>query len=329
MSEDNNSILTFSIPSSTSSTPHKIHLHQANTADEDQGQAETNTGFVMWPSAVMLSHHISKNPTIVLGDENSPNGDVMELGAGCGLVGLTAATLLQESNNSSGSDSDDTTTTTTTVVTNNNNEDKVIFTDYNPAVLQNLQKNIDLNDFDVDHKVLGLDWFDQMEHHEHQLQAQQQEQKDDDDDDTTDQESSTTATTWIDVEGNEHAQVRLILGADLLVCTNDADLVASTIDSALIDGGKAFILGADEYKRFGVRNFPEACRQLGLHVVVQEDLLGTDFAAEEGEDGTVMHERLMEELELGGYNQRAATMGHDFTFFEITKPIVGGKAVVA
>ena len=324
MSENNNSILTFSIPSSTSSTPHKIHLHQANTADEDQGQAETNTGFVMWPSAVMLSHHISKNPSIVLGDENSPDGDVMELGAGCGLVGLTAATLLQESNSAASDDSGDVTSTTVT----NNNEDKVIFTDYNPAVLQNLQKNIDLNDFDVDHKVFGLDWFDQSEHHERQLQ-EQQEQKDNDDDTTTDQESNTTATTWIDVEGNEHAQVRLILGADLLVCTNDADLVASTIDSALITGGKAFILGADEYKRFGVRNFPDACRQLGLHVVVQEDLLGTDFAAEEKADGTMMHERLMEELELGGYNQRAATMDHDFTFFEITKPIVGGKAVVA
>ena len=321
MSENNSSILTFSIPSSTSSTPHKIHLHQANTADEDQGQAETNTGFIMWPSAVMLSHHISKNPSIVLGDENSPDGDVMELGAGCGLVGLTAATLLQE-NNSTASDSGGTTTVT-------NNEDKVIFTDYNPAVLQNLQKNIDLNDFDVDHKVLGLDWFDQLQ--AQQEQAQEQKDNDDTTDSTDQEESNTTASTWIDVEGNEHAQVRLILGADLLVCTNDADLVASTIDSALIDGGKAFILGADEYKRFGVRNFPEACRQLGLHVVVQEDLLGTDFAVaeeKEGEDGTMMHDRLMEELELGGYNQRAATMDHDFTFFEITKPIVG-KDVVA
>ncbi|KAL7491560.1 hypothetical protein ACHAWT_000950 [Skeletonema menzelii] len=306
----NNNTLTFSIPSSTSDTPHKILLHQAANADEDQGLSETNTGFVMWPSAVMLSHHISKNPSIVLGDENSPNGDVMELGAGCGLVGLTAATLLQQQNDNSSDD----------------NEDKVIFTDYNPVVLENLQKNIELNDFDVDHQVLGLDWFDQEEHQE----QQQQQLADDHDagsseDCTTGQDSNNTTTTWIDVEGNEHAQVRLILGADLLVCTNDADLVASTIDSALVDGGKAFILGADQYTRFGVQNFPDACRQLGLQVTVQEDLLETNFAAEEV-DGEVQHGQLMGELELGGYNQRASTMAHDFTFFQITKPIVKAAA---
>eukprot|EP00984_Skeletonema_dohrnii_P011799 scaffold4732_cov163-Skeletonema_dohrnii-CCMP3373.AAC.1 len=78
---------------------------------------------------------------------------------------------------------------------------------------------------------------------------------------------------------------------------------ASTIDSALIDGGKAFILGADQYTRFGVQNFPDACRQLGLKVTVHEDLLETNFAAEEV-DGEVQQEQLMEELELGGYNQR-------------------------
>jgi len=253
----------------------------------------------------MLSHHISKNPSIVLGDDNSPDGDVMELGAGCGLVGLTAATLLQNH-------------------TDEDNDDKVIFTDYNPVVLENLQKNIDLNDFDVDHKVLGLDWFDQEEHQE----QQQQQQQSDDGSDTTGEETTTnttTTTTWVDVEGNEHAKVRLILGADLIVCTNDADLVASTIDSALIDGGKAFILGADQYTRFGVQNFPDACRQLGLKVTVHEDLLETNFAVAEEVDGEVQQEQLMEELELGGYNQRAATMAHDFTFFHITKPIA--KAV--
>lgn len=302
MSNDNNT-LSFSIPSFTSEDPHKILLHQATNADEDQGLSETNTGFVMWPSAVMLSHHISKNPSIVLGDDDSPDGDVMELGAGCGLVGLTAATLLQNH-------------------TDEDNDDKVIFTDYNPVVLENLQKNIDLNDFDVDHKVLGLDWFDQEEHQE------QQQQQSDDGSDTTSEETTTnttTTTTWVDVEGNEHAQVRLILGADLIVCTNDADLVASTIDSALIDGGKAFILGADQYTRFGVQNFPDACRQLGLKVTVHEDLLETNFAVAEEVDGEVQQEQLMEELELGGYNQRAATMAHDFTFFHITKPIA--KAV--
>jgi len=249
---------------------------------------------VMWPSAVLLAHHLCKNPSLVLGDDGTPDGDVMELGAGCGLVGLTAATLLQNA-------IDD-------------NDDKVIFTDYNPAVLENLQKNIDLNDFDAGHKVLGLDWFDQEEHQEQQQKQQQS-------DDGSDTSGEDNANTWVDVEGKEHAQVRLILGSDLLVCTNDADLVASTIDGALIDGGKAFILGADQYTRFGVQNFPDACRSLGLNVTVVEDLLGSDFAAE-GVDGAMQHQQLMDELELGGYNQRASTMAHGFTFFTVTKPIV-------
>ena len=232
----------------------------------------------MWPSAVMLSHHIARNPSIVIGDDDTPDGDVMELGAGCGLVGFTAATLLQHAQD--------------------DNEDKVIFTDYNPAVLENLQKNVDLNDFDVDHEVLGLDWFDQEEH----LQMHQH------------------ATTWKDVDGNEHDQVRLILGADLLVCSNDADLVASTIDCALVDGGQAFILGADASRRFGVMNFPDACESLGLEVTVYEDMLDS-FIADDAKNCDSNQMQLMGQLQLGGYNQRGATMAHDFTMFQITKPI--------
>jgi len=281
--------LTFSIPSVTlAGEPVKIYLNQAANADEDQGLSETNTGFVMWPSAVLLAHHLFKNPSLVLGEVGSPDGDVMELGAGCGLVGLTAAILLQHADD----------------------DDKVIFTDYNPVVLENLQKNIDLNDFHVDHRVLGLDWFDQAEHQEQQYHKQQLSDYGSD--------ANLFTNTWVDVEGNEHAQVRLILGADLIVCTNDADLVASTIHSALIDGGKAFILGADKYTRFGVQNFPDACRALGLKVTVLEDVLGSNFAAEV--DGAMQQQQLIDEMELGGYNQRASTMAHDFTFFTITKP---------
>lgn len=213
---------------------------------------------------------------------------MLELGSGCGLVGLTAATLLQNAEEEK--------------------EDKVIFTDYNPVVLENLQKNIELNDFDVDHEVLGLDWFDQEEHQEQHLKEQEEGCEE------------SANTTWVDVEGNEHAQVRLILGADLIVCTNDADLVASTIDNALVEGGKALILGADEYTRFGVKNFPDACQSLGLKVTVHEDLLDSNFAVAE-DDSEIQQQELIQELELGGYNQRASTMAHDFTLFKITKPI--------
>jgi predicted nicotinamide N-methyase len=337
MSEETNNHFTFSIPSANSSKgtpPLKIHLHQAPSADTNQGLAETNTGFVMWPSAVMLSHYLSKNPSIVLGDDTTPDGDVMELGAGCGLVGLTAATLLQNNDNSNNNtdatknsnDDENVDGNDASSNTNGSSQDKVIFTDYNPAVLENLQRNVDLNDFDVDHQVFGLDWFDQI---------QEEEEKSSDDHDTDEDvggkeeeveevtseqeggEEGKNDDTWVDTDGKSHAQVRLILGADLLVCTNDANLVASTIDSALMDGGSAFILGADEYARFGVRDFPDACRSLGLKVTVQEDLLydSNFFVAEDH----------MDELELGGYNQRASSMGHDFTMFTVSKPIAASS----
>jgi len=283
MSDDH---LTFSIPSNVEdeSPPLKIKLHQATSDDDDQGENETNTGFVMWPSAVMLSHHLSKNPRIWRGDD-TPDGDIMEMGAGCGLAGLTAASLLQ--NDGSG------------------NDDKVIFTDYNPAVLDNLRCNILLNNYDVDHEVFGLDWFDQ--------------QPDSDDEKEGDEEPvKKEENTWVDTEGATHGQFRLILGADLMVCSNDADLVATTIQCALMEGGQAVILGACAERRFGVSDFPEACRLLGLSVIVDENILESNQTENE-EDGS--EKEFMDGMELGGYNQRTCTFGHDFTMFTISKPI--------
>ena len=281
--------LTFSIPSDggLESNPLEIRLHQATDADDNQGSNETNTGFIMWPSAVMLAHHLSKNPDIWRGDD-TPDGDIMEMGAGCGLAGLTAAALLQ--NDDSGS---------------NCNEDKVVFTDYNPAVLENLKRNITLNEFDVDHEVFGLDWFDQQPNEEGEEVVENEEIK---------------STTWVDMDGTSHGQFRLILGADLIVCSNDAELVATTIDCALMEGGQAIILGPSADARFGVGGFPDACRSLGLDVTVDENILESNENSGVGEDGS--HQQLLGELELGGFNQRASTYGHDFTMFTINKPIV-------
>jgi hypothetical protein len=50
-----------------------------------------DTGLVMWPSSVMLARYLTQHPSIV----RDCSGDILELGAGCGLVGLTAARLLQ------------------------------------------------------------------------------------------------------------------------------------------------------------------------------------------------------------------------------------------
>jgi predicted nicotinamide N-methyase len=263
-------ILTFTIPpgDDNESPQLKIKVHQATTDDNDQGENQTNTGFVMWPASVLLAHHLSKNPRIWRGDD-APSGDIMELGAGCGLAGLTVAALLQSEDPG--------------------NNDMVTFTDYNPAVLENLRRNILLNEFDVAHEVFGLDWFDQQ----------------------------STGDTWVDTEGISHGQFRLILGADLIVCTNDADLVATSIDSSLMKGGVAIILGACADRRFGISDFPEACRSLGLLVTVEENMLEARERA--GGDGNGS-QQLMNDLELSGQNQRQSAHG-DFTMFTITKPI--------
>ena len=42
---------------------------------------------------------------------------------------------------------------------------------------------------------------------------------------------------------------------------------------------------------------------------------------DDASEGDESEQQLMDELELGGYNQRAATLGHDFTMFTIDKPI--------
>ncbi len=254
--------------------PLTIRLHQASDCDVSQGDNQTNTGFVIWPSAVMLAHYLTRNPKIVLSDVTSPHGDIMELGAGCGLAGLTAAMMLDKRNHRERKE--------TRIV----KKDRVIFTDYNPACLENLRLNILLNDLDSSHEVFGLDWFDQLPSYK----------------------------AWLDMNGASHAQCRLILGADLIVCTNDADLVAATIDCALIEGGMAIILGADRYARFGVSSFPEACRSRGLTVEVEEDIL-------ESKTDDVGKRVLMDALVRGGNRNGESSFRYDFTMFTINKPI--------
>lgn len=292
------SLLTFSIPSSDGEL--SLKLNQSKSKDNNQGSNETNTGFVMWPSAVMLSHHLTQNPDIVLGNSGADangselDGNVMELGSGCGLAGLTAATLLE----------------------NSGSPDKVIFTDYNPSVLENLKKNVKLNEFEVEHKVLGLDWFDQQQ----QVAEDQIKDNDEQDEDTatsaTAKDSDENSNTWVDINGIHHDQARLIIGSDLIVCSNDAELVAATLDSALLEGGEAIIIGPDSSTRFGVKDFPNECRLLGLDVEVNENVWQSTADHVDGDE-----EQLKTELELGGYDQRSACAGHDFTMFTIHKPI--------
>lgn len=91
MSQVDRDYLTFSLPSpdndndggaeDEAESSLQIRLHQAPADDSNQGENETNTGFVMWPSAVMLAHHLTRNPDVVAGAETL-DGDILELGSG-------------------------------------------------------------------------------------------------------------------------------------------------------------------------------------------------------------------------------------------------------
>ena len=314
-----------STPSNQSSFPLTIHLHQATNIDTDQGENETNTGFVMWPAAVMLAHYLNSHPIIVLSDSSRPRGNIMELGSGCGLAGLTAARMLderglrvqQQQQQQQQQESSSSLVALAAVCVNIN--DRVIFTDYNPACLVNLRRNMILNKLNSIHEVLGLDWFDQKMTPLLQVSKGIGSSSSSSSSNDNNNENNNNNNTWIDMDGALHSQCRLIIGADLIVCSNDAALVASTINCALLEGGQAIILGADKYTRFGVCSFPKACRDLGLLVTIQEDML--ESRNNDNVDDIASTRLLMDTLELGGYHRGSQSYGYDFTLFTINKPI--------
>jgi hypothetical protein len=144
----------------------ELMLHQYSGVES--GSTMHDTGFVMWPAAIMLSDYISKNPTLV---ENATS--ILELGAGCGLAGLTAAAMIKKKRCDGH--------------TINTSPQDVLFTDYNRTVLENLERNILLNNLQHVSSVCGMDFFDQ-------------------EGDQVDRE-----TSWIDMDGTSRKQVSLVL----------------------------------------------------------------------------------------------------------------------
>lgn len=110
---------------------HKVLIQQVTSRQSSQ----KDVGFVLWPSAVALSQWLMDHPEVLHGAQS-----ILELGAGCGLVGLLAAMLVQEQGNNT----------------------MTILTDFNSIVLDNLRLNIDLNS--VDAKARKLDFYQQTGH---------------------------------------------------------------------------------------------------------------------------------------------------------------------
>ena len=253
-----------------------IMVHQVTSEKETDTH---DVGNVMWPASVMLARHITENPSIVLGNSDG----CLELGAGCGLVGLTAATLLKQSREKEEKEGQ------TEEEEGKYADNDVIFTDYLPQVLENIERNLDLNDIE-NCSVSGLDFFDQPGNYDSEYLASQ--------------------PNWIDMDGTERKQVGLVLAADVICYSNDATNVANTIFSALVDDGRAVVVSAADGRRFGVEEFPGALRDAGLDVHV------TKFAADDGLTTTVEESQDAELFACVGY----CAEGYNFLRFDITKP---------
>lgn len=249
----------------------ELLVHPVTTGQTEQH----DVGFVMWPSSVVLSRYIANHPSLVLEE----NGNILELGAGCGLVGLTAARLLQQQKQQQPGKTESAAA-----------EKKVIFTDYNPTVLKNISRNVRLNDLGQFTSVTGLDFCDQITREE-----------------VVESDSADDAG-WIDMEGQHQPQVGLILAADVICYSNDATMVADTIKAALIKGGTAIVVSADENRRFGVEHFPEACYQAGLEVETTHIVADKKGTSNDEED------MLVDDLQ----NTTGFTEGYNLIMFTIT-----------
>jgi len=176
---------------------------------------------------VVLSRWIATNPTVVLGETKK----VLELGAGCGLVGLVAARLQKMHCHEE-------------TVHRCTESSCVVLTDFNEAVLENLRRNAILNEVSQHCQIVGLDFFAQK----------------------GDSESH-----WICTEGKLHEQADVILAADIICQPDDAYASARAIRHCLRQGGgRAYVVCADESHRFGVDRFEDACRQAGLEICVDD-----------------------------------------------------------
>ena len=107
----------------------------------DRQTAQKDVGFVMWPSAVVLSRWLVTNPHELHGKT------VLELGAGCGLTGLVAAKIIQEYKQQQQQQQ--------------GSFGSVILSDFNETVVKNISGNIALNNLHNIAKAEGLDFYQQ------------------------------------------------------------------------------------------------------------------------------------------------------------------------
>jgi len=195
---------------------HTILIQQVTSRQS----AQEDVGFVLWPSAVALSEWLVSNHLSILRKASS----ILELGAGTGLVGLLAAHLTERMSLANDSH-------TTEQIR------QVILTDFNPTVLANLKRNIELNGLKQTAVVKKLDFYQQTGDREY----------------------------WV-AEDESIREPQVDLAADMICQPSDAVAAAKSIQDALKPTGQAVVICADAKHRFGVDIFEKECQRAGLHV---------------------------------------------------------------
>ena len=191
---------------------------------------------VTWPSSVALSLWLLKNNSNLL-LLNNPS--ILEVGAGTGLVGLVTAKLFSDA-----------------AAKNDYRGGKVILSDYNPLVLDNLKRNIVLNRLEQYADTSCLDFNRQDGTH---YEGGWMENI---------YPSSVHDTLNTQSHLRPREAVDMVLAADVICQPSDSVSLSKTIYDALKPGGKAIVSSAAAVHRFGVETFQSECEKRGMTVTV-------------------------------------------------------------
>ena len=273
--------------------------------------AQVDVGFVMWPSAIVLSRWLISNPHILVTTTMMDGGmgcihnnasctTILELGAGCGLVGITAARIIKDSRNKIEEDNRE-----GELCDESGQQQRtqpiVIITDVNDLVLENISRNIDLNDVASLASVSKLDFYAQTgcNYMGKWISSARIHN-------AVNSELVDTSSTNVENEDRSQDPVDVILAADIICQPEDAIAASKTIYDALRPGGIGYVVCANAEHRYGVEIFESECIQRGLAVTT------TDVA-----------EMYDVQLLTSGDMETAAGYidGMRLTFYEITKTI--------
>jgi len=218
-------------------------------------EGQNHVGFVEWPSSFILrstipslpffkeqlSHHDNSISNRIINDEigecccEANNLRILELGSGVGINGMILGKYLKKPQEANGSC-----------------HHKVILTDFDEKVLENLKFNVKLNELENICEVNHFNWED-IEFMNLDFEMRKEE------------------------EGISNYDVDIVLGSDIICSEHDSTLLALVLSKLLVcsknqdDQEKKFFYGIfpSQKSRFGIENFENDCNEHGLNVSIE------------------------------------------------------------